>query len=90
MKGAADRYRIQKVSLSSLSVTELESKAADLRKMAETARTMDIRDALLRLATRYARLAVARDMELRGLDPGIDAWRLPSETRHGGSDAFTD
>ena len=87
---AADRCGIQKVSLSSLSITQLERKAADLRKMAETARAMDIRDALLRLAARYERLAVARDKESRGLDPGIDAWRLPPETPPGGSDTVSD
>ena len=58
--------------------------------MAETARTMDIREALLRLAMRYERLAIARERESRGMDPGIDAWRLPSEMRRGGNDAFTD
>ena len=87
---AADRYGIQNVSLSSLSIAELENKAAELRKMADTARTMDIRDALLRLATRYERLALARDRASRGVDPGIDPWRLPSEARRGGTDAFTD
>ena len=87
---AADRYGIQNVSLSSLSISELENKAAELRKMADTARTMDIRDALLRLATRYERLALARDRASRGVDPGIDPWRLPSEARRGGNDAFTD
>lgn len=58
--------------------------------MAKTARTMDIRDALLRLAMRYERVAIAREQASRGIDPGIDAWRLPSETPRGGSDAFTD
>lgn len=78
------------MSLSTLSVAELETKAAELRKMAETARTMDIREALLRLAMRYERLAIARGRESRGMDPGFDAWRLPSEMRRGGNDAFTD
>ncbi len=87
---ATDRYGIQNVSLSSLSIAELEAKVAELRTMAETARTMDIREALLRLAMRYERVAIARDKASRGIDPGIDAWRLPSEMRRGGRDAFTD
>jgi hypothetical protein len=78
------------VSLSSLSITELHAKAADLRNMAETARTMDVKEALLRLATRYERLVLARQMESRGADAGVDTWRLPPARRRGGSNAFTD
>jgi hypothetical protein len=78
------------VSLSSLSNTELRAKASDLRNMAETARTMDVRDALLRLAMRYERFVLAREMEVRGTDAGDDTWRLPPARRRGGSSAFTD
>src|SRR5262245_57253765 len=52
--GPANGGGMQKtVPLASLSIADLHGKAADLRKMAETARTQDTRDALLRLAARY-------------------------------------
>lgn len=41
-------------------VTELQAKAAELLSMSETARTADTRDALRRLALRFARLAESR------------------------------
>src|ERR1700739_827599 len=55
--GAANRFGIPNaVPLSSLSITDLHDEAAELRRMSQTARTQDTRDALLRLAARYAQL----------------------------------
>jgi hypothetical protein len=48
------------VSLMTLSADELRARAAELDNMARTARTADTRDALRRLASRYAHLAQAR------------------------------
>lgn len=78
------------MSLSNLSVTDLITKAADLREMAETARTRDVRDALLRLAARYEELARARDMAGQAIQPGIDPWRLPPAIRRDSPDAMGD
>ena len=43
-----------------LTATELQSRADELSRMAETATTMDTRDALRRLSARFAQLAEAR------------------------------
>ncbi len=75
--------------MSSLSIAELHTKAADLRKMAETARTLNTRDALLRLAGRYVRLAQERMAESSASDGRIEAWRLRAPPRDE-TDAFTD
>jgi len=48
------------MSLSTQSAAELQAKAEELRRMADTATTADTRDALIRLATRLAQLAEAR------------------------------
>lgn len=45
------------VPLAQRTITELQEKAAELLTMAETARTAETRDALRRLAIRFARLA---------------------------------
>ncbi len=42
------------VTLAQRSITELQEKAAELLEMAETARTTETRDALRRLAGRFA------------------------------------
>ena len=76
--------------LSSLPIAELLTKAADLRKMAETARTLHTRDALLRLAGRYARLAQERMAESDASDERIEAWRLPPAPPRDETDVFTD
>jgi len=78
------------VPLSSLSIAELQTRAADLRKMAETARTLHTRDALLRLAGRYARLAQERIALSDGVVGPIDAWQLPLAVPRDETDAFTD
>ena len=46
--------------LTTLSAAELRARADELDDMASTARTADTRDALRRLASRYAHLAQAR------------------------------
>ena len=46
--------------LSAYSASELQAKAEELLMMSKTARTEDTRDALLRLAHRFARLAQSR------------------------------
>ncbi len=46
--------------LTQRSVVELRAKAAELLSMSDTARTTDTRDALRRLAERFARLAENR------------------------------
>jgi hypothetical protein len=56
------------VALPNLSSTQLQAKAAELDRMAGGARTADTRDALRRLATRFAQLA-----EARMIDEGGDA-----------------
>jgi hypothetical protein len=50
--------------------TELQAKAMELLSMSTTARTADTRDALERLAARFARLAESRihDGVLKGVD----------------------
>ena len=76
--------------LSSLSIAELHTKAADLRKMADTARALHTRDALLRLAGRYARLAQERLAESKVSDGRITAWQLQPAPPRDETDAFTD
>jgi hypothetical protein len=51
------------VALLNLSKFQLETKAAELYRMADNARTTDTRDALRRLAIRFAQLAQARTTE---------------------------
>lgn len=46
--------------LHNLSASDLQSRSDDLLRMAETARTADTKDALMRLAERFAQLAEAR------------------------------
>lgn len=75
--------------LSSFSTAELLTKAADLREMAETARTLPTRDALLRLAARYVRLAQERVAQ-SGADVPIGAWQLPRAATRDENDAVTD
>ena len=48
------------VPISSRTVTELLSKATELRRMAGTASTQDVMEALLRLAHRYEAAAAKR------------------------------
>jgi hypothetical protein len=71
-------------------MAELHGKAADLHKMAQTARTLDTRDALLRLAARYTQLAQERMAAGDGAARRIDAWQLPRGAPRNDSDAFTD
>jgi hypothetical protein len=54
------------VPLAQRSACELQAKAAELLSMAETARTADTRDALRRLAGRFARLAESRGASAAG------------------------
>ncbi len=46
--------------ISERTAAELPAKAAELRSMAATARTEDVRDALLRLARRFETVAAMR------------------------------
>jgi hypothetical protein len=49
--------------LAELSVAELRARAAECRRMAATATTVEARDSLLRLADRYDALADKRERE---------------------------
>jgi hypothetical protein len=60
--------------LNQRSVTELQAKAAELLSMSETARTADTRDALRRLAGRFAQLAENRRTDQIGHCPKIGSW----------------
>ena len=44
-------------------VTELRARAEELRRMAETARTADTRDALIALSKRFEKLALRQSAE---------------------------
>lgn len=58
--------------------------------MAQTARTRDTRDALLRLAERYAQLAQARMAANDPADGRIGGWQLPPPaTPRDKTDSFT-
>ncbi len=52
------------VPVSQRSAAELRAQAAEFRRMAETARTMDATTSLLRLADRFDALAEQRDRTL--------------------------
>jgi hypothetical protein len=78
------------VPLSSLSIDELHSKAADLRKMAQTARTVDTNAALLRLAARYVQLAEERMAGSDSAGRRISSWQLQRAAPRDGTEAFTD
>jgi hypothetical protein len=69
--------------LSQRTATELLAKAAELLRMAETARTADTRDALRRLADRFARLAESRIADQAGHGAKTGSWTLlrPSDTQ---------
>ena len=64
------------VPLAQRSAYELQAKAAELLSMAETARTADTRDALRRLAGRFARLAESRDADAAGRCAKTGSWVL--------------
>lgn len=63
MRGHLTVVRIQNVALPYLSTAQLRAKAAEPDRMADSARTADTRDALRRLAIRFAQLAQARTIE---------------------------
>jgi transcription elongation GreA/GreB family factor len=62
--------------LNQRTVTELEAKAAELLSMSETARTADTRDALRRLAGRFAQLAESRRADQVGQCAKTGSWVL--------------
>ena len=64
------------IPLAQRSATELQAKAAELLRMADTARTADTRDALLRLAGRFAMLAESRIAEQVGRCAKTGSWTL--------------
>jgi hypothetical protein len=70
------------VPLAQRSATELQAKAAELLVMADTARAADTRDALRRLAGRFALLAESRIAEQVGRCAKNGSWTLlhPTDT----------
>ena len=68
--------------LSQRTATELLAKAAELLTMSETARTAETRDALRRLAERFARLAESRMSDQAGHCAKTGSWTLlqPTDT----------
>jgi hypothetical protein len=64
------------VPLAQRSATELQAKAEELLRMSETARTADTRDALRRLAGRFAMLAETRVADEAGLCAKTGSWTL--------------
>lgn len=70
------------VPLAQRSATELQAKAAELLLMADTARAADTRDALRRLAGRFALLAESRIAEQVGRCAENGSWTLlqPTDT----------
>ena len=64
------------IPLAQRSATELQAKAAELLDMAETARTADTRDALRRLAGRFATLAENRVADQVGRCAKSGSWTL--------------
>jgi hypothetical protein len=69
--------------LSQRTATELLAKAAELLRMSDTARTADTRDALRRLAGRFARLAESRITDQAGHCAKTSSWTLlrPTDTQ---------
>ncbi len=65
------------MALLNLSRIQLEAKAAELYRMADNARTADTRDALRRLAIRFAQLAQARAIEAGDSAAAIGLWGAP-------------
>lgn len=63
--------------LPNLSTVQLQAKAAELYRMADSARTADTRDALRRLAIRFAQLAEARAIAEVGNAATIGLWGAP-------------
>jgi len=70
------------VPLAQRSATELQAKAAELLRMSDTARTTDTRDALRRLAGRFALLAENRIADQVGRCAMSGSWTLlqPSDS----------
>jgi hypothetical protein len=68
--------------LSQRTATELLAKAAELLNMSDTARTAETRDALRRLADRFARLAESRNSDEAGPCAKTGSWTLlrPTDT----------
>jgi hypothetical protein len=62
--------------LSAYSASELQAKAEELLRMSETARTEDTRDALLRLARRFATLAESRVADDVGPCAKTGSWTM--------------
>jgi hypothetical protein len=68
------------IPLSQRSATELQAKAAELLRMSDTARTADTRDALRRLAGRFAMLAQSRVACEAGRCAKTGSWTLLQPT----------
>ena len=68
--------------LSQRTANELLAKAAELLSMSETARTAETRDALRRLADRFARLAESRKSDQAAQCAKTGSWTLlrPTDT----------
>ena len=66
--------------LAQRSVTELQEKAVELLAMAETARMAETRDALRRLADRFARLAESRRVEQTKQCANRVSWTMPRQS----------
>jgi hypothetical protein len=64
------------VPLAQRSAIELQAKAEELLRMSETARTADTRDALRRLAGRFAMLAETRVADQAGHCAKTGSWTL--------------
>jgi hypothetical protein len=62
--------------LAKRSATELQAKADELLGMSETARTEDTRDALRRLAYRFAKLAKDRNVDDVGPCAKTGSWTM--------------
>lgn len=73
------------MALFNLSSTQLQAKATELDRMADTARTADTRDALRRLAIRFAQLAEARAIEEVNGAATIGLWSAPPSLDKTGS-----
>jgi hypothetical protein len=68
------------VPLAQRSATELQAKAEELLRMSETARTEDTRDALRRLAGRFALLAESRAADQAGRCAKTGSWTMLGPT----------
>jgi hypothetical protein len=64
------------IPLAQCSATELRAKAAELLRMSDTARTADTRDALRRLAGRFAMLAESRVADQVGRCAKTGSWSM--------------